>query len=455
MEGIRDNFRMMQEQCPPDAITSFCRESLSKLDSELQKAAVSAAAHERRGKLIDDMYYTVGSKLNSTFDLDQLLGVIIDSLEKLISFDAAGIFLVDRQSGEIEAEYIRGYRKEFFGRIHQKVGEGVLGWVIEKAQSANVPDVSLDARYIYARPETRSETATPLMSKGEVIGCINLESDHLAAFSEEDTALLETYATQAALAVERAKLLNELWARKWLEEEIALARKIQLSLLPSGPPEIPGFKLAGMNQPSRGIGGDYFDYIPLPSGGMGLTIADVAGKGIGAALIMSGFRAALRSESWHNPNPEKLMRKVNRFVYESTVDSVFVTAFFGILNGSSFQYVNAGHFPPVLIHQDCSHELLSAGGMLLGVFEEQEYESAALDIRPGDTIVFFTDGVTEALNRREDEYGVDRLIDTIKEFKSSDAEDKIRRLRGSVLAFTGGLPPADDLTVMILDCTSS
>ena len=452
MEDIRALSVGVLDDCASDKLTAECRKSLERLDGELEKATAVLQAQERRDKLIDHLYFNVGSKLNSTFDLNQLLGVVIDSLEKLIGFNAAGVFLVNQQSGEIEAEYTRGYQKEFLGRIHQKVNEGILGWVIENSQPVNIPDVFEDSRYINTCSATVSEAAVPLVSNEAVIGCINLESDLPNAFNDDDIALLETFATQATLAVERAKLLNELLAKSWLEEEISLARKIQLAFLPDNPPEIEGFALAGMNQPSRGVGGDYFDYIPLPGDGMGLVIADVAGKGIGAALIMSGFRASIRGESWHNPDPARLMHIINHFVYESTNTGAFVTAFFGKLTGTRFEYVNAGHFPPVLMHDDGSYELLEQGGMILGIFEEQNYSPRCVEIKSGDTILFYTDGVTEAFNRREEEFGDARLINTLKNMKHVSAKEKVNTLHGRVLGFTGGLPPADDLTIMVLDC---
>ena len=429
------------------------RAESAEVERQLIRAIDLIREHERRDKLFDDLYYSVGSKLNSTFNLDELLGIIVDSLDKLIGFDAGGIFLVNHETCEIEAEYIAGYHKDNSERIHQKVGEGILGWVIGHSSSVNIPNVAEDSRYINARPETNSELAVPMINEGRVIGCINLESDRKNAFDAEDIAILETYATQASLAVERARLQQQIWEKKQLEEEVAIARKIQISLLPHTAPEIEGFALAGMNEPSSEVGGDYYDFIPLATGGLGLAIADVSGKGIGAALIMSGVRAALRGEIRHNLQPHQVMHKVNHFVYESTETGSFVTAFYGVLIGKRFTYVNAGHNPPILIHNDDSFELLESGGLILGFEEEQYYEQGMAALQTGDSLLFYTDGVTEALNHEEVEYGLDRLVSALRLTKGMEVEARIRSIHQNVVAYSRDSKGwMDDLTLMLLCC---
>ena len=450
--NIRVNLDKLADGCPVDELPRQCRHSLKAVARMLQRAEKLTGQRERRYELIDDLYYSVGSKLNSTFDQDEILRIILDSLKKLIGFNAAGIFLVNHKNGDIEAEVTSGFRAKQFSRVRQKVGEGILGWVIENQETQNIPDVFKDSRYVQARSSTKSEAAVPMFSKSKVIGCINLESDRLNAFSQEDIHLIETYATQATLVVERARLQRELWEKKRLEEEVNLARNIQASLLPDNEPEIPGFELSGMNVPSSEVGGDYYDYIPIPTGGIGLAIADVAGKGIAASLTMSGFRAALRGEIRHNLQPHQVMHKVNHFVLESTDVGSFVTAFYGILIGNRFSYVNAGHNPPILLRNHRDYELLEKGGMVLGIDEEQYFEQGAVDVNPGDVILFYTDGITEAFNPGEEEFGIDRLLSALKETKEMSADKKIQSIYRKVLDYTKGSKGMDDMTIMLLRC---
>mgnify|MGYP006299821499 CR=1 FL=1 len=427
-----------------------CEAVIKACIHDLEKAMRSTLAHEQRDRLFDDLYYSVGSSLNSTFDQDELLGNIIDALELLIGFDAAGIFLVEQNSGNILAEFIRGYADEFKENVRQKVGEGVLGWVIQRGESANIPDVVKDPRYINARPATSSELAVPMFSEKQVIGCINLESDKPAAFSDEDLVMLETFSTQASLAVQRAQLYREITESRRLEEEVELARSIQSGFLPKKPPSYKEYDLAGINIPSSEVGGDYYDFIKLLDGGLGLAIADVSGKGVGAAFIMSGFRAALRAEVRHNLEPVKLMHKVNHYVYESTSPGNFVTAFYGALNGGEFTYVNAGHNPPILLRNDGNHTFLEDGGLVLGVNEEQFYRQGQVKLDFGDTLLLYTDGVTETLNSIGEEFGVVRLLEALQDYSGLDAEEQIRQILKRAKTFSAGANVMDDITIMIV-----
>lgn len=440
----------MGQGCAVDEMPRQCRHAMKHIAFKMARADKLAEELERHYKLIDDLYYSVGSKLNSTWDLNELLGIILDSLKKLIGYDAAGIFLVNHKKGKIEAEFIVGYNPKRLNVVHQKIGEGILGWVIENVQPANIPDVRIDSRYIDARKQTRSELAVPMISEGQVIGCINLESNRRDAFAQEDMNLLETYATQATLAVQRARMQRQLYQKKRLEEELLLARNIQLSLLPQNPPDIPGYDIAGMNVPSLEVGGDYYDYIPIPSGGTGFAIADVSGKGVAASLIMSGFRAAIRSEIRHNFQPHMIMHKVNHFVEESVSEGRFVTAFYGALKGDEFQYVNAGHNPPILMHEDGGYELLEKGGLVLGIQTEQYYEQGFVKLKAGDCILFYTDGVTEAMNEREEEFGLKRLLKVLQGTAGLPVYERIKRLHRKVTRFSHQLKLMDDLTIMLI-----
>jgi len=439
----------LQDGCPSDDLPEDCKSIVRTMQQKIVELTALVADHERKDDLIDKLYFAVGSKLNTTFDLNELLGIIIDSLSKLMEFNAAGIFLVNDETGQIEADFVRGYHFDYFRKIEQKVGEGVLGWVIENKQSMNLGDVSKDKRYINARPETKSEAAVPLISGGRVIGCINLENDRLDAFNAEDLALLETFATQASLAVERARFQQQLLEKKILEEEITIAHRIQQSLLPKDPPEYPGYDRAGINIPCRSVGGDYYDFISLKEG-LGLAIADVSGKGIGAALIMSGFRAALRAEVRHNMKPTELMHKVNHFVFESTESGDYVTAFFGELKDDCMNYCNAGHNPPVVIRSDGSHELLDKGGVVLGIEEEQFFEEGEVRLNSGDSILLYTDGVTEGMNKNDEEFGINRLISSFLNAKELKVEEQIMSIYRRLVEFTGGSNRRDDLTLMVL-----
>ncbi len=274
-------------------VVEFVRKS-----QELQAVSTLLVDAERE-RLQNDLFIEIAAKLSTTLALDELLPLIIDSLREVVQSDAGGIFLVKADTGEIEGQVLRGYDIDVLHQVRQKVGQGLMGVVIQTGEPVRVGDVRNDDRYIWARTETRSEMAVPLLSESRVIGCFNLESDQLDAYSAHDQELLTTFASHAAIAIERIRFYRDVLKKRRYEEELALARQIQLSLLPRDIPQFPPYDLAGINFPSQAVGGDYYDFIPLTDKDLGIVIGDVSGKGTGAALIMASFRASLRMDCHH------------------------------------------------------------------------------------------------------------------------------------------------------------
>ncbi len=305
---------------------------------------------ERRA-LEKEVLLEVATKLSEPLDLQQVMDAIFQSLRQVVNFDAVAVYLVHRKSLALEMVNSSGYpdgSEEAFGL---QVGQGIVGWVAKTGEPVIVPDVTRDARYVAARPTTRSELAAPLLLKGRAIGVFNLESDLEDAYHEGHLELVTAFASQAAIAIERARLTSELLDQRRLEKELAIAREIQLSFLPKAAPEVDGFELAGSAETHDEVGGDYYDYIPVGEHRLGLAIADVSGKGIPAALIMAGFRMSLLAEIRNEFAIRAVMRKVNTLLYESTDRNKFVTAFYGVLDWSSgmLTFCNAGHNPPLLL----------------------------------------------------------------------------------------------------------
>ena len=197
-----------------------------------------------RERLQNDVFIRIGAKLSTTLALDELLPQIIDSLQEVVQYDAAGIFLLNTDTGQFEGQVLRGYDVDSVLRVQQKIGQGLMGAVIESGQPLRVGDVSTDQRYIDARKETRSELVVPLSSEGKVIGCFNLESDREHAYTEHDLELLTSFASHAAIAIERVRFYREVLRKRRYEEELALARQIQLSFLPRTVPLFSPYDIA-------------------------------------------------------------------------------------------------------------------------------------------------------------------------------------------------------------------
>src|SRR5678816_2094216 len=251
------------------------------------------------------MLLDITKKISRSLDLQEVLNLVMDTLDSLIPYDAAGIFVVKcRDESEVgegedpcvfQAEAVRGYDIEELTHLHLKLGEGLIGQVALTAEPITSPDVRKNPNYINARRETRSEMVAPIISNTEVIGVFDLESDELNAYSEDDLQVLALLASQVAIIIEKVMLHEHLIEKKRLEGQLEVARQVQLELLPPSDPQLSGFDISAYNFPTEEVSGDYYDWVRIYDDQIGLVIADVAGKGIPAALLMVFLRASLRA----------------------------------------------------------------------------------------------------------------------------------------------------------------
>ncbi len=382
----------------------------------------------------------------------EVLESILDGLQELVDYDAAGIFLLGNTEGEIRAQVVRGYPRESLINVRQNVDEGIVGWVIRHGKAVVVNDVASDPRYVKTIDSIKCELAVPIVSGQNILGCINLESNKENAYTDDMVQHVETLASYAAVTLERTKNQTQLMIARQLERELQIARGIQVALLPRRPPELEGYDIAGINIPSRDVGGDYFDYIPITQWDLGLVIADVAGKGVPAGLIMSGLRGAIRTRVETTYSIRSILTGVNRFLYESTGPESFVTAFYGVLNGRNhqFTYVNAGHNPPMLLHADGRLVRLQAGGPLLGVLPNPNYQNATASLEPGAVLLMFTDGIVEAGAEAGEEFGDIRVEKLLREFADEPANVLAHELEREAARFSGKDGEIDDRTVIVV-----
>ena len=235
------------------------------------------------------------------------------------------------------------------------------------------------------------------------------------------------------------------------EREIAEARAIQERLVPREIPQVTGYEIATSWQSAEAVGGDYFDVLALDKDTLGLCIADVAGKGIPAALLMSNLQAAVRGLSSPSLKPDLLCNSLNSLVWKNTHTDRFITLFYAQLDGPArrLRYANAGHNAPIVVRAGASHERLQEGGGVLGVFEEQDFELGSVDLAPGDRLVLFTDGVTEASNREGEEFGEQRLLSLLEEHRALSANAIKEKIAAAISEFSGG-NLTDDATLLVL-----
>jgi len=405
---------------------------------------------ERRA-LEKEALLEISKTLSAPLELDEVIEAILRSLRQVVQYEAAAIHLVNRRTQALELVREVGYPEGSDEAFRLMVGEGIVGWVAKTGEPLIVPDVRRDPRYVSARAESRSELAAPLVLEGRTIGVFNVESDHLDAYHQGHLDLLAVFAAQAAVAIERARMTRELLDRRRLEKELAIAREIQASFLPKRAPDIPGFELAGATQPHDEVGGDYFDFIRVSETRLGIAIADVSGKGIPAALIMAGFRMSLLAEIRNEFALRAVMRKVNSLLHESTERDKFVTAFYGMLDYKNrvIVFANAGHNPPILLRPDGSIQYLLEGGVALGVLPDARYEERPLALGPGDVLLFYTDGISEAESPGGEQFGSRRLEQALRRLAAGSANEILKGIVDEVTAWAGERGVTDDLTVVV------
>lgn len=408
------------------------------------------------------MLLDITKKISRSLDLQEVLNLVLDTLDSLIPYDAAGIFVLrcmdKRMLGpnddpcEFQAEAVRGYDIAELSELHLKLGEGFIGHVALSGEPIICPDVSTAPEYINARDKTRSEMVAPIVSNDQVIGVFDLESDELNAYSEDDLEVLLMLASQVAIIIEKVMLHEQLIEKQRLESQLEVARQVQLELLPAKDPQLPGYDISAYNYPTEEVSGDYYDWVPIYDDQIGLVIADVSGKGVPAALLMAFLRASLRAATHIGYAPHISMAKVNYLLWESIERNQFVTAFYGILDASnrSLSYSNAGHNPALLMDTTGDIRFLERGGLPLGMFRETRYHEYYLTLEPGELVVLYTDGVTEAMNGRGEEFGRDRLARSVKAAAHLSAREMIKALHDAVIDWTDGKGADDDATFFVI-----
>ena len=425
----------------------------------MQKRVAGLSTIDKLRMLLD-----ITKTISRSLDLDEVLNLVMDTLDSLIPYDAAGIYLVKcsqplfETDGKLDetcvfhTQAVRGYEIDDLQELHLKMGEGLIGHVAVTGKPYVSQDVRRDPRYINARPRTNSEMVAPIISNSEVIGVFDLESDELNAYSNDDLEVLMLLASQVAIIIEKVMLHDQLIEKQRLETQLEVARQVQLELLPARDPELEGFDISAYNFPTEEVSGDYYDWVRIYDDQIGIVIADVSGKGVPAALLMSFLRASLRAATHIGYAPHISMSKVNYLLWESIERNQFVTAFYGILDATNrtLSYSNAGHSPPLLMKADGTERFEERGGVPLGMFRDSRYYEYFETIEPGEVFVLYTDGVTEAMNSSDEEYERDRLVAAVRECRHLPAREMIDFIHRELTAWTEGRGAHDDVTFFII-----
>jgi sigma-B regulation protein RsbU (phosphoserine phosphatase) len=275
-------------------------------------------------------------------------------------------------------------------------------------------------------------------------------------YSASDIQLLESVATQTGLALENSQLTeaiaSEVAQRERLNRELEIAREVQERLFPQDYPPVAGLDYAGRCRPARGVGGDYYDFLELPDGDFGIAVGDVSGKGIPAALLMASLQASLRGQTISGTGDlAKLMSNVNQLIFETSPANRYATFFFGQYEPSTrhFRYVNGGHNPP-MVFRNGEVLRLEDGGPVIGLFKVARYSQGAVHLESGDVLLFYTDGISEAMNATDEEWGEERMVAAVRACQCLPAGEMIDELIQEADRFVAGAPQHDDMTMMVV-----
>lgn len=386
-------------------------------------------------------------KINSILDLDQLIDKIVNDIACSFGCINISVYLHKPENREMVLAGVRSCPMHEKGH-RLKVGkEGLVGYVAATGQMRYAPDVSVDPYYISCGNDIRSEVAVPLHVDGKLIGVFTASHDELDGFDTDQLWLLQGLSNHIAVAVQNALRFQEERAeREKMSREALEARSIQQALLPKSSPLIPGFAVSGVSIPAGAIGGDWYDFIDLGQGRWGLVLADVSGKGTAAALLMSATRAMLRSLAENACTPSEVLTKLNKLLVEDFPSGRFVTMIYAVLdsNDGTLTYANAGHLPPLLVDASGARFLETELGLPLGI-RHGSFSEKTIALGEKARVALYSDGITEATNQRDEEYGPARLAAHLLSGGSCP-----EMLVDDVRAFANGAGLHDDATVIML-----
>ena len=394
----------------------------------------------------------IARELSSILNLDELLSRVAELLRKLIDYQMFSILLLDASGEKLQNRFSLRFNENTHLKQEVPLGRGLVGEAALSKQAILVPDVSKDSRYIEANPETRSELAVPLIYKDKVIGVLDLEHTRRGFFTDDHKRTMMTLAAQVAIAVENARLYEEIARQeRRLERDLALARELQMRLLPQTLPKLAHLELAAKFVPARAIGGDLYDFIPYSLSRLGIVIGDVSGKGAPAAIYAALVSGILRSHAPIEPGPAEMLKAVNMSLAERRIEAQFVSLIYAVWDDQHRILTVANSGLPRPIHvQDGKNHVIEATGLPLGLFDDADYDEFRFRMKPGDMFVFFSDGILDARNRNGEMFGRGRVEQIVADCKGRSADCVVDSLFKAAAEHSAGVETFDDQTVVAI-----
>lgn len=415
------------------------------------------AQAEHIGRQLDDLQtvHELSNLLSGTLDLQSILNLTVQRVVEVMPVKACAIRLLNPETGELVIKAVHNLSEEYLHKGPVLLAKSPIDGAAFAGHSVYIEDTPTDPRIRYPENARRegivSGLCVPLTYRGQTIGVIRVYTAKRHVFSESEESLLRSIGSQAASAIIHSRLYAEQAEGERVQRQVEAAAQIQRRMLPLRAPAMAGLSFGCVYDPTLQVGGDFYDFIELPNGYLGVCIADVVGKGLPAALMMASIRSALRAYAPSAANPFETVAQANQHMAHDTPVSDFATLAYGVLSpdGRNFAYCNAGHVPPLLLRGERFTEL-TAGGLAIGIQPNEIYEQDFVALRTGDLIVMVTDGVTEAMDFQDENFGRQRLLSSIWRHRRLEAQQLAGQIHWDVRRFVGLAEQSDDMTIVVI-----
>ena len=399
--------------------------------------------------VLNDLARVIGGSLNS----EDIMQTLIRKSLKAVNADQGVVTLVDEDESKSMKTLVRTM---VTSGDHEKfhVTENMLGWMQLNHKPLMINDPQNDQRFkgVTWNAEIRNALSVPMIVKSKLMGVLTVfNKKNLEPFQEDDQRLLAIIAAQSAQIIENARLYEQEKSLVKMTEEIRLASEIQMNLLPEKIPALPNYDVAARYVPAQVVGGDYFDFIRVDHDLWAIALGDVSGKGLPAAMLMSNLQATLRSLTTMTDGPMTCVEKTNRLLCHSTAEGKFVTLFYGLLDTTKhiLRFTNAGQDAPMVVGPS-GEKRLKGGGIPVAMLEDFTYEEQSVMIHPGDVVVIFSDGIPEAFDKNENEFGEERLLQVLQSRERKSANEIADAIIEAATAHAAGVAQADDMTLVVV-----
>jgi sigma-B regulation protein RsbU (phosphoserine phosphatase) len=397
----------------------------------------------------------IATAITSTQSLEQIVELIVQKCIKHLSVEQGVVMILDEQDKQNPFRTMIRKQDSQLKVLPYRFDIQLTGWMLKNKKSLLINDLKSDNRFNYSIDNSipiDTLLSVPLQLKGNMIGLITVFNKRSPeGFSANDQRLLSIIAAQSAQVIENARLIQKEQALLKIQEELRMAKDIQMNLLPKKIPVIDRYDIFAINESASEVGGDYYDFIKLSDSKIAFCLGDITGKGMPAAMLMANLQATLRSQAAIQKSIKDILRNCNIFLFHSTDSNKFATLFYAELDASQnlLTYCNAGHDSPLVVNED-KVTPLEKGGLLLGCFELAEYEQESKEIALNEIIMIYSDGVTEAMNENEEEFGEDRLKLIITSNLNLSSKQLAEKIIGEVKNHSVKVPQSDDISLMII-----